>query len=63
MGWSAGNTLAEPGIEFLTERAWLRLGQGLRETDDAQTATCWIRRPISTTSPFVLFAFSWRHGR
>lgn len=60
MGWSAGNQLAEPGIDYLTKQAWQGADKGfaklMTRTGDVLDPT-----PDLYDLAFVLFAFSWRH--
>ena len=60
MGWNAGNQLAEPGITYLTERAWLGPDKGFAKL---MTRTGGVLDPTPDLYDlaFVLFAFSWRH--
>lgn len=60
LGWSAGNTLAEPGIDFLAHKAWQGQDLGFAKllTQDGE-----VLDPTSDLYDlaFVLFAFAWRH--
>lgn len=60
MGWSAGDELAAPGIEYLTNRAWLGPDKGfarlLTREGNVLDPT-----PDLYDHAFVLFAFAWRH--
>ena len=60
MGWNASSQLAETGIAFLTERAWLGPDKGFARLTTRDG------RVLDPTADlydlaFVLFAFSWRH--
>jgi mannose/cellobiose epimerase-like protein (N-acyl-D-glucosamine 2-epimerase family) len=60
LGWAPGNALAEAGIAFLTERAWLGADKGFART---LTRSGDVRDPTPDLydHAFVLFAFAWRH--
>jgi mannose/cellobiose epimerase-like protein (N-acyl-D-glucosamine 2-epimerase family) len=60
MGWRAGETLAETGIVYLTERAWLGPDKGFAKltTRDGRVLD---PTPDLYDLAFVLFAFAWRH--
>jgi N-acylglucosamine 2-epimerase/mannose-6-phosphate isomerase len=60
LGWSAGNTLAEPGIAFLLERAWQGPDNGFARTTTRGGAVL-DPAPDLYDLAFVLFAFAWRH--
>lgn len=61
MGWRPGATLAETGIVYLTERAWLGPDKGFARltTRDGKVLD---PTPDLYDLAFVLFAFAWRHG-
>ena len=60
MGWSAGMTLAETGVAYLTERAWQGPDKGFARltTRDGRVLD---PTPDLYDLAFVLFAFAWRH--
>jgi mannose/cellobiose epimerase-like protein (N-acyl-D-glucosamine 2-epimerase family) len=60
MGWRSGATLAETGILYLTERAWLGPDKGFarRTTRDGKVLD---PTPALYDLAFVLFAFAWHH--
>lgn len=60
MGWSEGAALAEPGVAYLTERAWQGPDKGFAKltTRDGRVLDA---TPDLYDLAFVLFAFSWRH--
>lgn len=60
LGWSAGNELAAPGIDYLINRVWQGADKGfarqLSQTGDVEDPT-----PDLYDHAFVLFGFAWRH--
>lgn len=60
LGWRTGNQLAQPGIDFLIQRAWQGADRGfarmLMRTGELLDPT-----PDLYDHAFVLFAFAWRH--
>jgi N-acylglucosamine 2-epimerase/mannose-6-phosphate isomerase len=60
MGWHPGAALAETGIVYLTERAWLGPDKGFarRTTRDGKVLD---PTPDLYDLAFVLFAFAWRY--
>lgn len=60
MGWKAGLALAEPGMEFLTTRAWLGADKGFARTL-SRTGEVLDETPDLYDHAFALFGFAWRH--
>lgn len=60
MGWKAGLTLAEPGMDFLTKQAWLGTEKGFARTL-SRTGEVLDETPDLYDHAFALFGFAWRH--
>ena len=60
LGWERGNELAAPGIDFLTQRAWLGPDKGFARTL-TRTGELLDATPDLYDHAFALFAFAWRH--